>query len=713
MALDVYSACPGGTGKKIKFCCSDFVGELQKIERMLVGEQYLACLQYIDRLTAQEPGRDRPCLIATKGLLLRATGQNDAAGAHAADFLAKHPNNQIALAESAILTVQTDARAALGALQRALRYADGGIAARTYEAMGYVAAGLLDEGYWLPGRALLQLQVAVQDQDQDNQPVEMLLSLNRSTEIPLLLRDDPPLLPCPDGVAWRDRYLTAVDTVGCGDWETAARKLTEMAADAPDSSVVWRTLATLRGWLTDNEGGIEALRKYAALRVREEGGLEDAVEAEATALFLSSDPLGDQLDLFHVTWTVKDVDRLQEALLSAPRLRSLPFDLAQFVGGETPPPKAAFIVFNRPASETSEGLNLDNMPRMLSHAMLFGRQTDREARLEMMNVAADDLPAVKALLGELAVDAVEPDTKDEVMGHWSASQKLLRFASQPPQGTSPEQLHELFARHLDNGLLKQWPDLKLGILDDRTPREAAGDATCRVRLLAAIMVLEYWSERLLHEFDFNRLRGCLGLPVLGPIDPQNRPVAELPLVRLGRLALAGLSDGELVLAYRRAAAFAIRPAMQKFAQAIIERPSLSGKPEQLPAYGTLARTAEDPAKAMQYINQGRSAAETAGQSSASWDLLELSLCFGQREGHDAMRLIEHIQSKHLEEPGVGEALTHMLIEVGLLRPDGTPAFGPDGREPVAAAAAEAAVEPGKLWTPDSAQSGGGKLWTPE
>ena len=712
MALDVYSACPGGTGKKIKFCCSDFLGELQKIDRMVAGEQYLACLQHIDRLMSQEPGRDRPCLIATKGLLLRATGQNDAAGALAADFLAKHPNNQIALAESAILTAQTDGRMALGALQRALRYADGRISTRTYEAMGYVAAGLLDEGCWLPGRALLQLQVTLRDED--DQPVEMLLSLNRSVEIPLLLRDDPPLPPCPDGVAWRDRYLTAVDTVGCGDWETAARKLTELAAGAPDSSVVWRTLATLRGWLTDNDGCIEALRKYAAIRVREEGGLEDAVEAEATAMLLLPDPLGDQLDVLHVTWTVKDVERLQEAMLSSPRLQSLPFDPAQFAGGETPPPKAAFIVLDRPAVETSDGLNLDNMPRAVGHAMLFGRQTDREARLEMMNVAADELPAVKSLLGELAGDALEPDTKDEVMGHWSASRKLLRLAMQPPRGTSPEQLRELFAQHLDNGLLKQWPDLKLGILDGRTPREAAGDATCRVRLLAAIMVLEHWSEQLPHEFDFNRLRGCLGLPVLGPIDPQKRPVAELPLVRLGRLALEGLSDGDLVLAYRRAAAFAIRPAMQKFAQAIIERPSLSGKPEQLPAYGTLARTAEDPAKAMQYINQGRLAAETAGHSSASWDLLELSLRFGQREGHDAVRLIEHIQSKHLEEPGVGEALTHMLIEVGLLRPDGTPAFGPDGREPVHAAMAEAATEPGKLWTPDSAESGGGgRLWTPE
>jgi hypothetical protein len=31
MPIDAYSPCPGGTGKKIKFCCPDFLGELETI----------------------------------------------------------------------------------------------------------------------------------------------------------------------------------------------------------------------------------------------------------------------------------------------------------------------------------------------------------------------------------------------------------------------------------------------------------------------------------------------------------------------------------------------------------------------------------------------------------------------------------------------------------------------------------------------------------
>ncbi len=711
MAIDAYSPCPGGTGKKIKFCCGDFLGELQKIDRMVEGEQFHACLQTIDQLLKQEPGRNRECLLATKGLLLRVTGQAEAAKAHAGDFLAKHPDNEIALAESAILAAEDNARHALEMLQGALKAAGGTISPRTYEAMGVAAAGLLDEGYWLPGRALLQLQVAISDEHEE--PVEMLLSLNRSSDIPLLLRDDPPLLPCPEGVPWRERYLDAIETIGFGDWATAAGKLSALAVDVPDAPVIWRTLATLRGWLADNDGCSEALRKYAALCARDASQLEEAVECEASAMLLAQDPLGDRLDMLQLEWIVKDVEKLQESLLSSPRLKTIPFDPAQFSDGESPPPKAACMMLDRAMPEASETFTLANTPRLLGQALLFGRQTDREARLEVMGVAADEAPAVKQFLAELAGDTIDPQDTEKVAGFWSASQRLLRPAWQPPQGVAPQQLNDLFAQHMREALLERWPNVKLGVLNGRSPREAAGDEGCRVPLLATIMVLEYWSQRVADTFDFNELRTQLGLPALGPIDAKQHPVASLPLVRLTRVVPDELSDQDLVLAYRRAAAFAIRPAIRTFAQAIVERSSMSGKAEQLQAYSALARTTTDPDKAIEYVNQGRLAAEGAGQSSASWDLLELSLRFGRREGHEAVRLVEHIQQKHMEEPGVAETLTRMLIDVGLLRPDGSPAFGPHAHAPDYADESPAA-EPAKLWTPESeGGGGGGKLWTPD
>jgi len=227
------------------------------------------------------------------------------------------------------------------------------------------------------------------------------------------------------------------------------------------------------------------------------------------------------------------------------------------------------------------------------------------------------------------------------------------------------------------------------------------------------MVIECWAEHLPGAPDFNDLRAKLGLPTLGPIDPSKNPIEELPIARLSRVTLEGLSDDGLITAYYRAVAFNIRTAVRKFATAIVERPSLADSDERLHAYTMLARTEEDIAKALEYVDQGRRATDKKKASHATWDLIELSLHFANRNGPDAMRLIEHLQKRHIEEPGVGEILTRMLIDVGLLNPDGSPAIGPESPEEPAMAAEPS--EPGGLWTPDSDQpgAGGGKLWTPE
>ena len=156
---------------------------------------------------------------------------------------------------------------------------------------------------------------------------------------------------------------------------------------------------------------------------------------------------------------------------------------------------------------------------MLGQALLFGRQTDREARLEVMGVAGDELHGGQRMVREAAGEAVEPEPKQEVVGHWSASQKLLRAAWHPPRDASAEQINAMVEQHRREAILDRWPDLKLGVLDGRSPREAAADASYAYRLLAAIMVLEHWSQRLPGEIDFNELRTRLGLPTLGPIDP--------------------------------------------------------------------------------------------------------------------------------------------------------------------------------------------------
>ena len=196
MPIDAYSLCPGGTGKKIKFCCADFLHELEKIDRLLDADQTAACLQRIEQLL--EGGPPRACLLATKGMLLRSGGQLESAAANAAAFLQRFPDNPVALAESAILAaIEGQPKTAFQQLLKAMPAGSGDMEHRVYQAMGIVADCLMDEGQWHAGRALLHSQMLLADDD--SAPAERLLEVNRARWLPLILKDDPPLRPAPEG----------------------------------------------------------------------------------------------------------------------------------------------------------------------------------------------------------------------------------------------------------------------------------------------------------------------------------------------------------------------------------------------------------------------------------------------------------------------------------------------------------------------------------
>ena len=200
MAIDIYSPCPGGSGKKIKFCCPDFLAELNEIDRLLEGEQFAACLQRVDQLLERGPAR--ACLLATRGQVLAALQRFEDSRANAEKFLQCFPDNPVALAESAVAAADDDrCREALDKLERAMAASGEVILHRVYEAIGVVADALIDNNEWLAARWLLLTQCDLLEGDEE--PHRRLLELSRSAKIPLLLRVGRPLLPPPDGALGR------------------------------------------------------------------------------------------------------------------------------------------------------------------------------------------------------------------------------------------------------------------------------------------------------------------------------------------------------------------------------------------------------------------------------------------------------------------------------------------------------------------------------
>jgi hypothetical protein len=709
MALDAYSQCPGATGKKIKFCCSDFLPELEKIDRMVEGEQYAACLQHIELLRRQPQNEDRQCLLAYHTMLLRATAQLEAAETLVAYFVQKYPSNQAALAESTMLsTLKNDYASAMNSLQLAFSEAAGSWSWRTYQAGEMLAEAFLSQGRWPPARALLQFLLIVQ---RGNRDVSQILSeVLRSADVPLLLKEDPRFPQPPNSAPWADRFSAAIRPMMHGDWRTTEQNLSALAGDVGDFPDIWRALAVVRAWLNDYAGAIQALRKYASFDVAR----DDAVEAEATAMHLSDDHLGDGAHISEVIWTVSDAERLHEAFLSDSRVMSLPPDMAiRYSDEDSPPPKAAYMIFDRPAVETTEGLTPASMPVYIAQLVLFGKQTDREARLELVSAVDSELAKIKAVLSECFGQWLTGEVKTEDLGTVSATMNMLQPKWRIPQQLKPQQLRAIIEEYRRDAILNHWPEMKLGALDGLSPIQAAADAKYHVKLGAAIMVLQFYADHIRASFDFNELRGRLGLPALEPIDVQPGQINQLPLVRLARVGAEKLSDDDLVQGFQRAVGYNHRSAVIKFGKEIIARPSFAQRRERSLAYMTLARMDDDLDRAMTYIEAGRKDTEVTGQSHAVWDLEELSLRFARQEVNEALHLIRHIETTHINEPNVSLILTQILVEAGLIRPDGSPAV-PTRRGQAEMAEAEATADPGKLWTPGGESAGaGGKLWVPD
>ena len=707
MPIDPYTSCPGGTGKKIKFCCSDLLNELDKVQRMLEGDQRAACLDYIESLEPKFPAR--ACLLSIQAMLQAQLGQEAKADATLATFMEKYPANPVALAEKATLVASNSGGvAAIGPLQDALEKCSEQIPPQVYDALGVVAEMLIADNQLIAGRAHLVLQIGIGG-TKDQRPLQLLMRINSSASVPLLAKQDLPLLPPPDDALWKNSFNKALEPALHGAWRLAAQNLTELAGKAGDWAAIWHNVAVLRTWLADTRGAIDAWRKYAAQDIP----LDDAVEAEALAQLLDDESI-DQLDVLTIPYAVNDAEALQARLTANPRSLHMPIDLSRMATEDEPPPKGAYWLLDRPVPQSGKDITREQIPQVVGQVFLYGKQTDKPARLELVTYRPDLARATTAT-GEIAGDAVGAAGAQEVTTQIPALQHVLSTNWQLPEDTPPDHRLELVNQQRREMLLDRWPETPQKVFGDKSAIQIAGDPAQRIKLLAAILLLEQTTGQLASHLDFNQLRAKLGLPTQQPIDPTQVSPNELPLLRLARVEVAKLSDEQLADLYRRADHYRNIAALRQLAHEIVARPSLEKQLDKAEVYGVLAQTEPNTQQAFAYLEQARAAAEAAKKSTAPWDLAELALRIGRGDVPEADRLLHHIRDQHIREPGVAQALFQILAEAGIISPDGRPTAAAAAEAPGIVVPGAAAAEPGKIWTPGGDQPTSGKksaLWTP-
>lgn len=725
MAVDPYAPCPCGSGKKLKFCCSDLLGEIEKVQRMLEGDQPRAALAHLEKTLAKTPGR--ASLLDLKASIELSLGELVRAQQTVQHHLDADPKNPSAHAQAAILAASIEpgpedlagaapsSRQAVLHLQDAMELVTDSIPARVLQAIGAVGQALLADGDLIAARAHLWLYQGVAG-EQDTRAMELLMRLNRAPELPLLLRDNLFLREVPARHAAELEHDEAQMLASRGQWRRAEALLDKLCEKHPDLAVPPYNAAVVSGWLGDQTKFVAGLRKFAKLVTEQskDGLPDDAVEAEAIAQLLDASNREEGVEVVRLSYAVANEETLIDKLTRDKRTAAYKLSESELHALEGLPPRHTFLLLDRDLPDTGVNAAAETTPRIVGVLSYYGRQTDKPERLELVADRDEQFDETLSVLASVAGDSLGEKT-DEIVAGRGAGAPSMRSRWRFPDDTPVADRRRVVSQEQRRVLLEEWPVKPLAKLSGKSPIEAAADPALQTAVTAALMVLEQTSAAAVEPGVFAELRTKLGLPAAEAIDPKQVDLETIPLSRVVRVDLSKATDDDIYSLYKRTELAGATEVARLVAKEAVERPGLAEElpPEDL--YGRLAALEPELDDALAWIERGRQAAEGTGKSNAGWDLAELELRVVEGQFEEANRIVRHLRDEHLKEKGIAERLYELLYALGAVpSPEDMARMQSEaaGPEP----AMSGAVGGGsKLWTPgsDEPKSGGGsKIWTP-
>ena len=690
---------------------------------MIEGDQPRAALSHIAKALEKATGTGRESLLDLKSTIELSLGDFAEAQATVERFVEVAPKSPTAHGQAAVLAASRQraqgdeaehgqqGSKAVDHLQNAMELLEEDMPARVLQAIGAVGQALLVEGNLIAARAHLWLYQGIAGRD-DTRAMELLSRLNQVSGLPLMLRDHLYLQEAPVGHPAEERHDHAQMLASRGQWRRAEAVLQELRNEHPDLPMLAYNHGLVCGWLGDVDRLVEGVRSFS--RLLADPLSDDAIEAEAIAQLLDRTRREGTIEVVKSTFAVENEEALIDRLLRDPRAVKRELSESELHGIEGPPPRQTVLLLDRELPESGVSLTAADTPRIIGFLSYYGRQTDRPERLEFVADRDEHHEQALSTLAEVAGDAVGEKLQEEVVGESGSSESVMHQRWQFPTDTPQDLRRQLLAEERRRVLLEEWPTKPKAMLDGKTPKEAASDDSHKTALAAAVLVLEQSADGRIDRSVFAELRSSLGLPEPAAIDLATVETELLPLVRLSRVELGSVSDEALLALYERAMLSGAHEAVLALARVGIERPSVVAQLPEDEFYYRLISYESDPVESRRWVEKARESSEAAGRSSATWDILELELCVVSGDLEEANRLIQHIRSEHLEEPGVAEQLYQLLYALGAVPAPGEAMNAPPEVTSAATAEQDSAS---KLWTPDDgapASAGGGesKIWTP-
>jgi tetratricopeptide (TPR) repeat protein len=736
MAIDPYSPCPGGTGKKIKFCCSELMGDLEQIERLTEGQQYAAALAEVDRLTQLHPGR--ACLMANRTRLQLATKQFPEAAAGSAAFLEACPDNPVALGLAAVT------EAIVGRMQEAMALFDQARDRARETGEGEVPRDLIRTAQTLvqaaaqtghPGCAQGIVEWLIDKALGTEEERQVLASIVGSGGVPPALRTKVSFEAAPADSPYRFEFEAALKAAA--DWRLSKalstfRSLKPVAGESPE---LFTNMAILCEMLSRPYEASEAWLAVARLRA---GTPDDAVEATGRAIAMETEADPDRSPVVTISSIIAPlphtggeaagggIELLEDKLRHDGHFDVSTFDRSAWVSRGAAPPHSVWRVYAPSAGEQPD--------RLLASLMIFGRQTDRDPEAVLQGFepdVAEAKPLVEQLLGCTFAAPVEmgrgrlPTTSPTVwLQNTQYRVKPAELSKEPTAADGPSMVDRLLSRQRHavwDRFLAVWPDTPLPELLGKTPRQAAaetGKEPAR-RVEAMISEGEAASRQPEASAAWTAVRGKLGLPAPAPIH-SSHPLEEVPPLRWHRVELDGLAIDELRILFLTSLDAGFDLAAARAARAIVARPDAEPQ-DRWEAYGLLEDRAETSLEKLEIIGKLRELAKTLGANDGMLDVAEVRVRLSRADEPGIMRLLNHLQRDHARDQKVIAALAEVLGEAGvdlaaLAAQSAAAGQMPGGGGLPIGGGQQPAADSGRIWTPGGEQGGGAgekkSLWTP-
>lgn len=721
MSVDTYAKCPCGSGKKIKFCkCKDSVGELDRVLKMVEGGQLVPALDRLSTILQEHP--DAAWAFAIRGRLLLDLREYESLVDNAERFIRLQPSNPLALTQRAAAELfGGDTDKATESLLEALTESGRDVDAFVLDVASVLGYSLAQRGIFMTARVYSTLSMMATGYEGGQNAVQVLRQMNGSPNISQLMKSIPREISRPADVDWGERFDEAATLLHNNKIALAQSKFESLQRSVSGEASVLSGLLTCAIWRGDVDAQSTLLEKLSDCESIEE---EERVRFRAmSALVVPGSP---QLavDSYDLTADIDNVEEIEMAMTAEGRFIALPPDMVAGMrtSEEDVPPRSGFQILDRDKPESLEKLPpVDEVPEAKALVFLYGKQTDREARVEVKDVRSSDLEDVRQRLGDLISGKEIQEEKGDPMP--------LILASQPPVATirfhaSPAEAETLQADLARSRMPAAITTMKLPILGGKSLEELKGDDSKRFDRTVVVRIVENYDAIVSKGSEImDAVYEGAGLEPQSPIRPSAGELETLDNEDLNRVDPSDLDIESAVYLLQRSKQVSATPALRRVAKKIIGMELTDEQQNgKLLAYVMLINSADNNAEAITTLEEAKAFAEARNLPISNLLLSEVGLRLSAGDGQGFQAAIEAISSRYGNDPEVMAQLQQILMAYGLIGPDGAPrGMGgpPPGGRPGEPEQAGPPAAGGGIWTPEGgappsqpASEGGGKLWIP-